>query len=415
VSTPIDVGADLPSPESPGWFGTQRIGRYEVVRRLALGGMAELFLGRVVGVPGFNKLVAIKRILPHLAGDADFVAMFRREARIAASLEHPNIVNVSDLGPDGSDGRQYYIVMPYLAGKDLLAMMRELERRREVLALEHTVAIGCAIAAGLDYAHRKTDPRGRLLGIVHRDVSPSNILLTYGGEIKLLDFGIARTSTEARITQPGTRKGKTRYTSPEQIRDLPLDGRSDVFSLGIILYELSTGQKLFDADNEAAAIERILRQPIVPPTHGRPGYSPELARIVMRALAQDREQRYASAGELGADLQRFAEAHGLRSAPQALGQFVAGLFGVPTESTIDYGSVPPPPSGAYDLPVIHAGVGAAGGLGSSPAVSPLRVDEVIHVPPPRAAAPPKWSDRVAIAIILVSSVTALVFALTWFR
>ncbi len=396
------VSESAEEPATPGqrWFGTQRIGRYEVIRRLALGGMAELFLGRVSGASGFEKLVVVKRILPHLAGDAEFVAMFRREARIAASLEHPNIVNVSDLG---HDGRDYYIVMPYLAGKDLLAVTRELERRGATLPIEHAVAIGIAIAAGLDYAHRKTDPRGHSLGIVHRDVSPSNIFVTYAGGVKLLDFGIARSSVEVRITRPGTRKGKTRYTSPEQIQDLAIDGRSDVFSLGVILYELTTGRKPFEADNDAAAIERILRLPIPPPTHWLPSYPPALAAIVMRALAQDRDHRYASARALRDELERFAHDEHMRVSPHAVGEFVASLFGVPVESAIDYGSIPPPPSGVYDSPAFQLGL-----------VPIVAREQRAHEPAADDVAPRSWSERSAIAIIVLASAVALVTALTWF-
>jgi eukaryotic-like serine/threonine-protein kinase len=386
---------------SQGHGGMQHIGRYELVRRIALGGMAELFLGRVSGISGFEKQVVVKRILPHLASDGEFVAMFGREARIAATLEHPNIVHVSDLG---HDGRDYYLVMPLLVGKDLLAITRELERRGQPLPLPHAIAIGVAIAAGLDYAHYKTDAHGRPLGIVHRDVSPSNIFVTYGGEIKLLDFGIARASSEVRITRPGTRKGKTRYTSPEQIQDLPLDGRSDVFSLGVILYELTCGRRPFDADSEAAAIERILHQPILPPTHWIPSYPRELARIVMRALAQDRGQRYPTARALREDLERFGYEQRLRASALAVGEFAAKLFGAPIESARDHASIPPPPSGVFDAPVLTRALGTA--------ALPLGAGAGIRTAGPTRARR-RWDETTAIAIIVLATITAVVGALTW--
>ncbi|HET6581805.1 MAG TPA: serine/threonine-protein kinase [Nannocystaceae bacterium] len=390
------------------WLGTQRIGRYEVVRRLALGGMAELFLGRVTGMSGFEKLVAVKRILPHLAGDSDFVAMFGREARIAASLEHPNIVHVSDLGHDGRG--DYYIVMPFLVGKDLLAITRDLDRRGETMPLNHAITIVSAIAAGLDYAHHKTDARGTPLGIVHRDVSPSNIFVTYGGEIKLLDFGIARASSEVRITRPGIRKGKTRYMSPEQCQDLPLDGRSDVFSLGVILYELTTGRRLFDADNDAAAIDQIVRNPISPPSKWMPNYPPELERIVMASLAQDRGRRYATARQLRDDLEHFAHEHRLRGNPLAVGEFVAQLFGAVVETAVDHGSIPPPPHLIFE-PLVPAPFV----LGSPAPIARGVVARAALVAPAaqRAEQQRRWGERAAIGIIVVASLTAVITAGSW--
>jgi serine/threonine protein kinase len=412
VNTPPDPRAPPAAPAEPRWLGTQRIGRYEVVRRLALGGMAELFLGRVTGISGFEKLVAVKRILPHLAGDQDFVAMFRREARIAASLEHPNIVHVSDLG---HDGRDYYLVMPFLVGKDLLAITRELDRRGETMPIAHAVSIAIAIAAGLEYAHYKTDANNQPLGIVHRDVSPSNIFVTYRGEIKLLDFGIARASAEIGITRPGVRKGKTRYMSPEQCLDLGLDGRSDVFSLGVILYELAVGRRLFDAENDAAALEQIVRRPISPPSYWIPNFPPDLTRIVMRALAQDRDQRYASARQFREELEQFVHERRLRATPLGVGEYTAELFGERVDSHAVPDVIPPPPSSpllgpvpfmvASDpLPVALQAVRRPGT--PAPVLAPPR-------PSPRRKARPRTAEIAAVAILALATFTAVSTAGAW--
>ncbi len=382
--------------------------------------MAELFLGRVTGISGFEKLVAVKRILPHLAGDQDFVAMFRREARIAASLEHPNIVHVSDLG---HDGRDYYLVMPFLVGKDLLAITRELDRRGETMPIHHAVSIAIAIAAGLEYAHTKTDANNQPLGIVHRDVSPSNIFVTYRGEIKLLDFGIARASAEIGITRPGVRKGKTRYMSPEQCLDLGLDGRSDVFSLGVILYELAVGRRLFDADHDAAALEQIVRRPITPPSYWVPNFPPDLARIVMRALAQDRDQRYASARQFREELEQFVHERRLRATPLGVGEYVADLFGERVDNVGVPEGIPPPPSSPLLGPVYDPIVATSDPihhLGEMPLA--LQVVRRPGTPPPvpvpasmRAKRKPKarTAELAAVAIIVVATLTAVSTAGAW--
>jgi serine/threonine protein kinase len=390
-------------------MGTQRIGRYEVVRRLALGGMAELFLGRVAGLSGFEKFVAVKRILPHLAGDQDFVAMFRREARIAASLEHPNIVHVSDLG---HDGRDYYLVMPYLVGKDLLAITRELDRRGESIPLQHAIAIVCGIAEGLDYAHHKTDANGQPLGIVHRDVSPSNIFVTYRGEIKLLDFGIARASAEIGITRPGVRKGKMRYMSPEQCLDLPLDGRSDVFCLAVVLYELTTGRRLFDPENESAAIEQIVRRPIAAPSHWVPAYPKDLEQILMRALARDRDHRYPTARQFRLDLEQFAHDARLRATPLGVGEWAAELFGEPVGPVGVPEPLPPPPSSPLLGPVHGPFM-----LANDPMPRVFEPAPRIGVPAPVVTSARPTSRRrgeiAAVAIIVGASLVAVLTAGAW--
>lgn len=374
--------------------------RYTLLRRLAVGGMGELLLAHASSGRGVQKLVAIKRVRPEYASDPAFVSMFLNEARLAATLDHPNVVRTYDLVEDANG---CFMVMEYLHGESLGRVQNEIAAAGLRVPLEHVVTIVLGVAAGLHCAHERRGVDGRPLDIVHRDLSPGNVFVTYEGGVKLLDFGIARSSVEVRITRPGTRKGKTRYTSPEQIQDLAIDGRSDVFSLGVILYELTTGRKPFEADNDAAAIERILRLPIPPPTHWLPGYPPALAAIVMRALAQDRDHRYASARALRDELERFAHDEHMRVSPHAVGEFVASLFGVPVESAIDYGSIPPPPSGVYDSPAFQLGL-----------VPIVAREQRAHEPAADDVAPRSWSERSAIAIIVLASAVALVTALTWF-
>ena len=230
------AGSGVPVP--PG----ARIGKYEVVHRIATGGMAEIFLVRAVGIYGFEKYVVLKRILPQHAASEEFVKMFLKEARVAASLDHANIAQVHDIGEAGGST---FFTMEYLHGEDLRHIVRYLDSRALRLPLEHALSIVIGAAAGLHFAHEKKGPDGRSLGIVHRDVSPANIVVTYDGGVKLVDFGIAKLATDPELSQRYALKGKLAYMSPEQLHNLPVDRRSDVFSLGIVLYEITTHARLF--------------------------------------------------------------------------------------------------------------------------------------------------------------------------
>ena len=212
-----------------------RLGRYEILRPLARGGMAELFLARATGIQGFEKLVVVKRILPEMARDTDYVEMFLEEARLAAGLHHSNIVQVYDIGEDEAAP---FFAMEYLHGEDVRTLLRAAALRRARVPVEHALSIAIGVAAGLHHAHEKRDPDGRPLGIVHRDVSPHNVAVTFDGGVKLLDFGVAKTRRRASATRHGTLKGKLGYMSPEQCRGDELDRRSDVFAVAILLWEL---------------------------------------------------------------------------------------------------------------------------------------------------------------------------------
>jgi serine/threonine protein kinase len=311
-------------------------GKYQILRRLAVGGMAELYLARTRGMGGFEKLVVIKRVLPHLAEEPEFIEMFFREARLAATLDHPNIVHVMDIGALDEDP---YFVMEYVHGEDLRAVLRKAAPRGS-LGLEQAVAIVDAAATGLHYVHERNGLDGRPLGLVHRDVSPSNILVTYDGGVKVADFGIVKAAARTQMTRAGMMKGKVGYMSPEQCRGDEVDRRSDVFALGILLYETTTGHRLFHGDNDYAVLHRIVSGKYMPLSFDVQEYPESLKAIVSRALRRDVDERYPTAEALSIDLQSFAQEAGLRLSSQIVAGCVRDLFGErPYPSTDDRGLV----------------------------------------------------------------------------
>jgi serine/threonine protein kinase len=267
----------------------ERVGRYEVVCRLARGGMAEILLGRLTGPSGFERTVVIKRILPAYTEEQSFVDMFLDEARIAARIHHPNVVQHQELG---QDGEQLYLVMEYLDGESLASVQRRSRSRAAPLSHVEAIHIVASAAAGLHAAHEMTDHEGEALGIVHRDISPQNLFVTYRGGVKVMDFGIAKASDRITTTEAGSLKGKIRYMSPEQARGERLDRRSDLFSLGIVLYEITTGHALFRRRTPLASLRAVQDGPIPPPSTIVPDYPAALEAIVMRALARDRDERF---------------------------------------------------------------------------------------------------------------------------
>jgi serine/threonine protein kinase len=276
-----------------------RLGRYQILGELAVGGMAEILLARVVGPRGFERPVVIKRILPHLARQDSFVSMFLDEARIAAGIRHKNVIHVEELA-DGPEG--LYFVMEYLEGESAAGLMRRLFVREASLDF----ALGCYIVAeacaGLHAAHELEDAAGQKQHLVHRDVSPHNIFVTYDGGIKVLDFGIAKAADRITQTEAGQLKGKFSYMSPEQCRGQPLDRRSDIFALGLVLYELTTSRRVFKADNAAQTIQAICDHLVVPPTRLSAAYPAALETVCMRALAAAPEDRYPTALDMRRDL-----------------------------------------------------------------------------------------------------------------
>ncbi|RKH49345.1 PEGA domain-containing protein [Corallococcus sp. AB050B] len=286
-------------------------GSYQLLKRLATGGMAQIYLARRPGSDAPDKLLVLKRILPHLSENDEFVRMFLDEARIAARLAHPNVVQIYDLGAEGDT---FFIAMEYIHGVDA----RRLWKRSETSARPLPVPLVCRIlleaCAGLDYAHKKTDAAGRPLGIVHRDVSPQNILVTFDGGVKVVDFGIAKAADQATVTRSGVLKGKYSYMSPEQASGQRVDRRSDVFALGVVLHELLTGGRLFKRHSDMLTLSAVAECNVPAPSQVAPRVPAELDAIVLKALAKDPDARYQHAQELQRALEGW-----LASQPQPCG------------------------------------------------------------------------------------------------
>jgi serine/threonine protein kinase len=300
------------------------LGRYQVQSHLASGGMAEIYLARAIGLEGFERYVVVKCIKPEHARDERFVKMFIDEARVSAHLHHQNIAQVYDIGQEGG---AYYFAMEYLHGENVRDLLHKVAVARGEVPLEHALSIVCGAAAGLHYAHEKRGGDGQSLGIVHRDVSPSNIVVTFDGAVKVVDFGIAKAATRMTETQSGNLKGKIAYMSPEQCRGGGVDRRSDVFALGIVLYELTTVTRLFRGGSDYMMMNKIVNGEIERPSARRAGYPPELEAIVMRALATKAEDRYASAAEMRDALVTFAKGAGVPLSTIGLERYVRELFG----------------------------------------------------------------------------------------
>jgi TonB family protein len=299
----------------------ERLGRYTLVRSLGSGGMGELFLARADGIAGFAKLVALKRIVAHNAASERHVRMLLNEARLVASLQHPNIAQVYDVGVERGE---YFFAMEYVHGQDLQHVLRRAPDRR--LQLENCLHVAIGICAGLHHAHEARDVKGDSLGIVHRDVSPGNVLVSYDGAVKLVDFGVAKASTLVSETREGMVKGKYGYMSPEQCLGGALDRRSDLFAIGILLWEMAVGRRLYKIQGELATLQRVVYVDAPPPSRYARGFPPELERIIMRALARDPAQRYETAEQLQLDLERFAVEHRLSVSAVAMSHEMNELF-----------------------------------------------------------------------------------------
>ena len=298
-------------------------GKYLLVHQLGRGGMAELFLAKQSGLKGFEKVLAIKKILPHLTQDPEFVSMFVNEGKLAALLTHQHIVQIFDLGHvEGA----YYMAMEYVMGKDVRSLVGKIRERGGRLSIDHALLIVSQVASGLDYAHRKKDLNGRELNIVHRDVSPQNILVSYEGEVKLVDFGIAKAAGSGQETQTGILKGKLAYMSPEQACGRAIDRRSDVFSLGIVLYELLTGRRLFKGDSDLSTLEQVRTAHVEPPRTLDGDIPESLEAVALKALAREADQRYQTASEFQAALERILAERGQGTGSLNFAQYLATIF-----------------------------------------------------------------------------------------
>ncbi|MFO0722874.1 MAG: serine/threonine-protein kinase [Myxococcota bacterium] len=301
----------------------KRFGRYTLIKKLATGGMAEIWLARQSGVAGFNRFVVIKKILSHLAEEETFRNMFLDEARMSAQLQHPNIVQVYDLG---EADETYFIAMEFIMGENLAAIAWRGVKRASPLSPTFAARIMADACKALDYAHRLRGPDGKPLEIVHRDISPQNILVTYEGEVKVVDFGIAKAASKSQHTKTGMLKGKFSYMSPEQCLGNPVDKRSDVFALGIVLYELCTGKRLFKHESELMILEMITKRRITPPSEVAENIPAELEAIILKALEKDVEIRYQSAQDLQIALEDFIRAQSEASSNSDVAEYMRGLF-----------------------------------------------------------------------------------------
>lgn len=302
----------------------QRFGKYTLLRKIATGGMAEIFLALQRSVAGFEKLVVIKRILPLMNSDKAFIEMLLHEARVAATLSHPNIVQTFDVG---MIDELYYIAMEHIHGEDIRSIVRQMKAKGVPgLPLEHSLAIIIGQCSGLAYAHEKRDLNGQPLDIVHRDISPQNVVVTFSGDVKIVDFGIAKSGVQIDDTKSGQLKGKVPYMAPEQAAGESIDWRSDIFATGVMLFELTTGRRLFKGPSEFETLKLICEKEYPRPSQVRGGYPLRLERIVMKALARRREDRYQSAREMQADLEAFARDERIPVSQIALASWMEHLF-----------------------------------------------------------------------------------------
>ncbi len=330
------IPAPVPIPPSvrpaSGVPGEARVleeyGNYYLLEKIAVGGMAELFKAQQRGVQGFQKIVAIKRILPHFSDNEDFVTMFIDEAKLAAQLTHPNIAQIFDLGKAGSS---YYIAMEYVNGRDLRTLLKRVREYGMPFPEQVAAFVVMKVAAALDYAHRKRGFDDRELKLVHRDISPQNILLSTEGAVKLVDFGIAKAASKASHTVAGALKGKLLYMSPEQATGQPLDNRSDLYSLGLVLFELVTGERCFQADSELGVLEKVRLGRVADLQTLKPSIPKEMATIVNRALQKNVEHRYPSARFLERDLREFLQRQGTPITEHDVAEYVDALLTGPPD------------------------------------------------------------------------------------
>ncbi len=305
-------------------FNPVPFGKYELLTRLAAGGMAEIFLARTKSIQGFEKYLVIKKILRNRTNDQEFVRMFLDEARVAATLDHPNIVQIYDVGHVDTE---YFIAMEYLRGHNLIEIVRAgAKLGYSKPPLEHVISMLTGVSAGLHYAHEKADFNGRPLEIVHRDVTPQNVVVSFDGGVKIVDFGIAKAATREVETLAGTLKGKIGYMSPEQCRGQPVDRRSDIFALGIILYELTTGKRLYHERSDFETLKKIIEGPVPSPRDILPFYPAALNQIVMRCLAKDAADRYQTVRDFHQDLDAFARDNQLVIGTVPLAQYMERIF-----------------------------------------------------------------------------------------
>ena len=304
-------------------FQPTRLGKYLLLEQIAVGGMARLYRGKITGVQGFEKLIAIKTILPHLAEEKELISSFIDEAKLAALLNHQNIVQIYDFG---SMEKSYYISMEYLFGKDVRLINKKAMEKGMFINRENALYIISRVCSGLKYAHNLKDFQGKPLNVIHRDISPQNILITYEGDVKIVDFGIAKAASQSSVTQHGMIKGKLSYMSPEQAAGKSVDHRSDIFSTGIILYELLTGHQMFTGESTMQILAKVRDVQFSPPEEYVTDLPQKLSGVLKRALAKEPEDRYQSCGDMLDDLEECMIELGLRPTATRLSHYMKKLF-----------------------------------------------------------------------------------------
>jgi len=364
-------------------------GQYVLVRKLAEGGMAEIFLAKLLGADGFERNVVIKRMLSNLSSIPDFVEMFRDEARLAARLSHPNIIQIHELGfIDGC----YYICMEYLAGEDFSTALRHQGKKRQYTPMPITLRVLVDAARGLHYAHDFTNEEGDPLHIVHRDISPSNLYVTYQGQVKVLDFGIAKAASRVVQTRTGVVKGKYIYMAPEQAQGKEVDRRADVFSLGVSLYESLTNVRPFARENDLAILNALLQSDFMPPAQLRRDLPPELEAVVLKAMALKPEDRFATAADFADAIEHSVKGKVPLATHKELSEYLRTQFGeerfatktrIPTLASLSAMSaqmgVTPPKS------MVFASSGVLPAAQASQSQPPRRDSATNIVPPPDSA------------------------------
>lgn len=302
----------------------EKIGYYLILEKIAHGGMAEIYKSKTADPNGIERLVVIKRILPHISSHPEYIEMFINEAKLAVHFTHGNIAQVYDLGRTGDD---YFIVMEYVDGKTFGQIIRDFKDRAEMLPLDIVLFCIAEICRGLDYIHRKTDAQGRELKVVHRDISPQNIILSYSGNVKIIDFGVAKSLDRIIQTESGVLKGKFAYMSPEQADGGAIDRRSDIFSAGTLLWEFVTLKRLFKRNTNPETVKAVKAARVLPPSRYRSGLTKELDRIVTKALQKKRNKRYEFASQMADDLDRLLYIVNPNFKPSLVTKFLYGHFG----------------------------------------------------------------------------------------
>ena len=304
-------------------------GPYEVYERIGVGGMATVHRAKKQGIEGFERVVALKRMLSHLADDETFIQSFVREARLASQLQHGNIIHIYDLG---RVGRVYYIAMEYVRGRDLRKILKQTAYATGPMPLAMMLMLAHQLCDALDYAHGLADENGEPLGLVHRDVSPSNILIAADGHLKIIDFGIAKATSSSLRTLSGRVKGKFAYMAPEAIQGKQLDRRTDIFAVGIVAHEMLTARPLFATKNQFETIRRITQEEVKPPSFYNPECPRDLDEIIMTALAKSPDERWQTAGAMHRALDHVAKKHGLQTTNREVAEWIEWAFQQPLQS-----------------------------------------------------------------------------------